>query len=106
MKYRHTLPLLLAFAIVGPGCKIGGALSYKVFGPPKVPAKFTPANEPTVVLVENYRNPAMTEFDADRIARDVGDDLTKNKVATIVEQDKVRALREQDPDKFRDMTIP
>lgn len=105
MRLNYARLLLICLAI-SPGCRIGGALSYKVFGPSKVPAKFVPAHEPTVVLVENYRNPAMTEFDADRIARDVGEDLMKNKVATVIEQDKVHALREADPEKYRDMTIP
>ena len=108
MRLHHTIPLLLALAVCGGGgCRAGGALAYKAFGPAPVPPKFTPANEPTVVLVENYRNPSVTEFDADRIAREVGDDLVKNKVlATVVDQDHVRALREADPEKFRDMTIP
>jgi len=107
MRLHHTIPLLLVLAMCGGGCLAGGALWYKAFGPTPVPPKFTPANEPTVVLVENYHNPSITEFDADRIARDVGDDLLKNKVlAMVVDQDQVRALREADPEKFRDMTIP
>jgi hypothetical protein len=107
MKLHKTIPLLMTLTIFGAGgCAGVGAMWFKAFGPPDVQAKYTPPNESTVVLVENYRNPVMTEFDADRIAREVGEDLTTHKVVVVVDQDKVRDLRDSDPEKFRDMTIP
>ena len=100
-----TVCVLIAAACCG-GCRSGGALWYKAFGPVAVPAKFTLAKVPTVVVVENYRNPAMTEFDADRIARDVVENLKKNNTAPMIDQDRLTAVREAQPNAFRDMTIP
>jgi hypothetical protein len=101
------LPMLAMLCIGVAGCANGtGAVFQKVFGPPEVAAKYKPPKEDTLVLVENYRNPAMTEFDADRIARTVAAELKENDVAPMVDIDEVTALREADPTKFRAMTIP
>jgi hypothetical protein len=106
MSLRKTATIFLAAAMFASGCNAAGALWYKVAGAPPVPAKYEPIKQPTLVLVENYRNPALTEFDADRVARAVNDDLKKNDVAPLIDHDQLLALRDADPDKFRSMTIP
>jgi hypothetical protein len=105
---RRSFPLILIIALTAAcqGCRSTGALWYKMFGPSKVPAKFALAKVPTLVVVENFRNPAMTEFDADRIAREVVDDLKKNDTAPMIDQDRLTAIRESNASTFRDMSIP
>src|SRR4051812_22346752 len=101
-----SLLVLILFPMLDAGCRSSGALMYKAFGPPPVPAKFVLAKQRTLVVVENYRNPALSEFDADRIARDVVKDLEKHESAPMVDVDQLARLRETNADGFRAMTIP
>ena len=54
----HSLTAILALGAVAMfcvGCNVANAVAYKVSGPPAVDAKYVPAQEPMLVLVENYR---------------------------------------------------
>ena len=68
-------------------------------------AKYVLPQDTTLIIVENRKNPAASEFDAEEIARDVGADLKKHEVAPLIDPDKVTRLRDVDPDKFRTMSI-
>ena len=57
------------------GCDLVGALTYKIYGPPKIPAKYKPEKTaPMLVLAENARLPSASSTDADLLARYVGGD--------------------------------
>jgi hypothetical protein len=102
-----NLLLVLAAVTCSTGCATStGALWYKMFGPVAVPAKFTLAKVPTLVVVENFRNPALSELDAYSVARDVVEDLKKHDTAPMIEIERLDAVREKDPAGFRKMTIP
>lgn len=100
-----TTFLMVAVGLFTAGCMAGGTFMYKAFGPSAVPAKYTLAKEPTLILVENYHNPGAVGFDAEQIARTVGDQFTENKVAPVIDQDKLVALREANSTKYRGMNI-
>ena len=102
-RFNRILILLLAGAC--GGCDALGALIYKTSGPAQVDAKFVLPKESTLVLVENRRNPAEGEFDADEIARNIGDELKKHDVAPLIDPDKVTRVRDADPAKFGTMAI-
>jgi hypothetical protein len=97
--------ILLLLAAACAGCDALGAIIYKTSGPSKVDAQFVLPKDPTLILVENRRNPAASEFDADEIARGIGDELKKHDVAPLIDPDKVTRVRDTDPDKFRTMAI-
>ena len=99
-----SLVLFWVLACCG-GCLVVGAVLHKVFGPPAVAAKYAPPKEPTLVLVESKGNPSGGEFDADQVARSVGDELKKHEVGPLIDPDKLASVRETDPDKFRGMSI-
>jgi hypothetical protein len=103
-KHLNRILILLLAGACG-GCDALGALIYKTSGPTSVDAKFVLPKESTLVLVENRRNPAEGEFDADEIARNVGDELKKHDVAPLIDPDKVTRVRDADPVKFNTMAI-
>src|SRR5439155_25959235 len=96
--------LLLCMMTIG-GCAAAGAIAYKVYGPPKIPAKYVPAKKPTLVLVENYQQQSSASADADLLARYTGDDLVAAKVVPIVDLDKLHALRDSKPGEYSKMSI-
>ncbi len=85
-----------------PGCNLIGALAYKTVGPPAVPAQYVPPKEPTLVMVENFRNPAAVRLDAERLSRYVSQELDRRDIVPIVAAAALDALRDR-PD-FARMT--
>lgn len=104
-RVRLILPLLLMTASLA-GCTAVGAILHVVFGPVPVNAKYVPPKKPTLVLVENYRNPSLSEIDADQISTQISDLLKKHNVVPIVGNDNLQELRDQNPAKYHAMTIP
>ena len=96
--------LLLLLPLLVTGCSLGGALAHKVVGPPPIPAQYVPAKEPTLVLVENYRNPSATILDAHRLEGRVGEELERHGVVPLVDRSRLEPIR-QSPG-FSKMTIP
>jgi hypothetical protein len=89
------------------GCNVLGALAYKTFGPSKQPAEYVPPkNQPLVVIVENYRNPAGLQQPSDELAMLISKKLEAAKVAPIVPTDKLVALRTDKGAAFDKMKIP
>ena len=105
MRYR---PIFLLVFAVSPallcGCAQVGAVTYKVFGEPPVPAQYVPAKtKPMLVLVENYRNPSAAGLDGHRLTRHLVDELRKHKVAPVVDTEQLEAVRTRV--EFRTMKI-
>jgi len=99
-------PLVLLLVLVSlAGCNAIGAIAYKVSPLPKTPAKYKPYPEMGVVVVENSRNPGASEIDAQQIAALVSDELRKNKVMPLVEDNVVNDLRDKDPKVFKTMAL-
>jgi len=105
MKLNRAVTLIGLMLLTG--CAAGtGAVIYKVFGPNPIEPKYDVGDQPTLVLVENYQNPAASEIEADRIARNVSDTLKEKGGKTIVEQDKLASLRDTKGKEYRNLTIP
>jgi len=88
------------------GCAAAGVVAYKFSRPDAVPAKYTPPQEPMLVLVENYASPSTNYLDSQRLAAQLALDLTNNKVAPLVSVDPLYALRDQDAEAYKQLTIP
>jgi len=100
---RVLSALVVATAVAG--CAAAGALVYTASGEPTVPADYKPENRTTLVLVENYHNPALFQAASERLARDVAAQLKEHKVASIVDPEKLIDFRSETGQQFRKMDI-
>jgi hypothetical protein len=104
---RH-LPLLIVLILAAAlsGCQAIGAVGYKLFGEGKDPAEYTPPkDQPMLVLVENYEHPQDIEQPSEQLAGLITDKLKEQKVAPMIEQEKLLALREERPAEYARMKI-
>jgi hypothetical protein len=107
MKWACLASCILhsAFCICLAGCNVIGAVAAKVGPEPTVAAQFVPAQEPVVVLVENYHNPASLRLESDAVARLLSEELELNKVAPVVDPAKAVTLRQAKGSSYRQMPI-
>jgi len=87
------------------GCQIAGVAAYKLAGPPKNPAKYTPAQTPMLVLVENYQQQSAASPQADMLARDLFAVLNDHGVAPLIPPEKLQELRDAKPFEFPTMPL-
>jgi hypothetical protein len=95
----------LAGCLAIPGCMAVGAIAYKVTPPPATPAVYKLPNENTLVLVENYRNPGVSDQDTERLGREIADQFKKHNIAPVVDPDKLFDYRSGKGSAFDQMTI-
>jgi hypothetical protein len=88
------------------GCNVLSALSYKTFGPPKIPAEYAPPQVPMLVLAESYHQANDLQPYADQLTSLVHRDLKDHKVAPLVDEDKLIALRAAKGRAFQQLKIP
>jgi hypothetical protein len=100
-----ALALMLAVLLMLDGCTAAAALTYKIVGPPDIEAKYHPAKEPLLVMVENYRRPSAALSDSNLLARYIEQNLNEHKTVPIVSTDKVYELKSSRPEDFRKMTV-
>ena len=106
MTRALRIALMLALGWVAGGCAAGGALLYKLSPPPTVPAEYKPAKEPTLVLAENFQNPDLVQVQADRLAREISQELLDHKVVPVVAPEKLADLRGAKGESFHSMNLP
>ncbi|HEV2292770.1 MAG TPA: hypothetical protein VGR35_02880 [Tepidisphaeraceae bacterium] len=87
------------------GCTVASALQYKFAGPPAVEARYVPAKEPMLVLVENYRSSSGAYSDAEMLARHLMLELKEHDVAPLVPLEKLYALRTGTGEAYRKMSM-
>lgn len=105
-KTLATLAAGLLLILSAGGCALPSAIAYKVFGPPAVPARYTPhPTEPMLVLVENPFSGAVAIPEADELASVIYHDLDEHKVAPMIDPAKVNDLRDRSPNMFAKMSI-
>ena len=75
------------------GCGAIGALASKVTPDPQTPAVHTLAKETTLVLVENYRNPASVALTSEQLATQLSHDLLEHSVAPVVNPQRLTELK-------------
>jgi hypothetical protein len=103
VRFVRLTVILVACAALCSGCAVGGAWQ-AIFGPNKVKAKYVPPKVPTLVLVENYRNPAISQIDTDLVASELCQQLTENNVVPLVDPDKLTGVRDMDEAKYHAMS--
>ena len=103
-RISSTAALLAVFCLAG--CNVLGVVGYKLSGPPTIKAQYVPKQEPLLVLVENYNNPSAGEFDSDRLARQLVEELKTHKVAPAIEASAVSEYRRSHQPEYRKMSIP
>jgi hypothetical protein len=99
-----VLPSIICCVAVA-GCTIIGAAAAKLAPDPVIPPQYVLANEPTLVLVENFHNPASMRLQADMVCRAIFDDLNANGVAPLVDSESASDLRHKDPVAYRKMPL-
>jgi hypothetical protein len=98
--------LVLTLLCCVNGCAAVGAISYKLFGPPSVPAQYKPVQEPMLVLVENFDHPSAGARDAEMLQRILYDHFRDKKIAPMVSPDALYALQGRvGEEAFRKMSI-
>jgi hypothetical protein len=107
MRSTSALIAALALMLVCGGCSAMGAIAYKTIGPAKVKPEYAPPpHEPMLVLSESYSHSEQLQPAADQFANLLADELKKNKVAPVIEPEKLLALRSDRAAEFAKMKIP
>ena len=103
---RVSAFILLTSCLCLTGCLVAAsALHYKIVGPPPVPARYVPAHEPMLVLVENYRASGGASSDAEMLARHLVAELKTHNVVPLVPLDNLYALRTEKGVAYRKMSM-
>ena len=87
------------------GCTLVGVAAAKLAPDPTIPAKYVPEKAPTLILVENYHNPASLRLESDSVASAVMSDLKANSVAPLIDPQEAADLRHKDVDAYRKMPL-
>ncbi|MCS7034115.1 MAG: hypothetical protein NZ561_08980 [Phycisphaerae bacterium] len=98
-------PLLLLLAGLLSGCRVAGALSYKLLGPPPVDALYNPRPVPMLVLVERYRSGGLLVNESETLARQISRQLEAQNVAPQIDPLRASELRAADPSGYAKLTI-
>jgi hypothetical protein len=104
-KIVLCLSLCLALATAG-GCQALAAVLDKTSGDPKDPAKYVPEHDNMLIVVEDYQNPALVEIIADHMNHLIAAELIANKVAPIVNPQRLTLLKLDHPDEYSKMKLP
>ena len=103
VRFVRIAIIMLACATLCGGCAVGGVWQ-SIFGPNKVKAKYVLPKVATLVLVENYRNPAISQIDADLVASELCDQLKQHDLVPLVDPDKLTGVRDVDAAKYHAMS--
>jgi hypothetical protein len=88
------------------GCNVIGAIAYKASSDATVPAQFPlPADKKTLVLVENFNNPAALRLESDAVTRHLAEELKMHSAGTVVEPTTAETLRQSRGDAYRAMPV-
>lgn len=101
----RTLLILLVGALA-MGCAVAGVIADKFAPPPTDPAAYKPAHQPTLVMVENFQNPDLVEVHAERLNRDISNELTEHKIAPVIKPQRLMELKASKGAAFGQMDIP
>jgi hypothetical protein len=87
------------------GCNLLGAAAAKLGPPPTIPAQYTPAPEPTLLLVENYHNPASMRLESEAVTRVLSEELTNHQVVPLIDPSEWARLRQAKGAAYRKMPL-
>src|SRR3954447_8313991 len=81
-------------AIALCGCQVPSALWYRTVGPPPIPARYKPPQEPLLILVENVHSGSQALPEADDLAMVMHDALLENHVAPLIDPATLHEVRD------------
>lgn len=106
MKSLHLLLLPFYFCLLtSSGCNVVGAVLAKTAPPPTIKAEYALAKEPTLIMVENFNNPAALRLEADSVAHHLAGEFELHKVAPVVDRAKADKLRKEKGAEYRKMPL-
>jgi hypothetical protein len=100
-----VVSVLALLSLTLSGCNFLGVAAYKLAPDPVIPAQYVPPKEPTLILVENYHNPAALRLESETLARELMEDLKAANVAPLVDPEEAAALRHKDVAAYRKMPL-
>jgi hypothetical protein len=95
----------LGFALLAGGCEDLGLATYLAHGPAPVEPQYVPYKEPMLVLVECYGSTGSVNVDVARLSSSLVKELQDNKVAPIIDPNKLVQFRDKDPEGYSKMGI-
>lgn len=110
MRTRIAMLMLLLLTLPAflTGCNVIGFAAATVAGTSNVPPMYTPAKRPTVVIAENFNDPAASIQDDEPLARFVTDLLKHGDVVPTIDPGEIYVMRHDSPgaeQKWRNMSI-
>jgi hypothetical protein len=102
---HSSFSILLLLLLFSSGCAALSVATYKLYGPPKVPAQYVPQKKPMLVLVENYEHQSAVNAHADLLGQMLVKELAERKIAPLVSLDKLQELRDARPAEFPHMSM-
>ncbi len=105
--FKRCAGVLLAGSLCfAAGCQAAGAALDRASGGPTVKAKYVPApQDPMLVLVESYGLALDSGIEAEHMTLSLSQSLTDNKIAPLVDGQKLERLKDADPRKYGNMSI-
>jgi hypothetical protein len=106
-RVSHSLCCLLStvFCISLAGCNIVGAVMAKVGPPPTIKAQYVLPKQPTLILVENFHNPASLRLESDAIVRHLVGEFELHKMTPVIDPSKAESLRQEKGAAYRKMPL-
>ena len=105
LRCHKVLCLTLSSTLFCAGCAVVGIVADKV-APPTVEAQYDPGKTTQLLIIaENYRDPTQSASDAERVARLVGDELTKEEAAFVISPEKLALVRDSRPGAYAKMSV-
>jgi hypothetical protein len=106
---RYFLLVLLTGSLaVLAGCnpaEVAGVAASTAEGPKTIKAKYVPAKEPMLVLVESYGNAGDVSGDAVQVGTALNQQLTTHQIAPLVDPTLLEKLQDENPPKYQAMHI-
>ena len=96
-----VLPLLSGCDLLG----VASVAAYKMGVGGKVPAKFTPARTPMLVLVEDYQHQSSVTVQAEQLSRLLANEIQTHDVAPVINPEQLQALKDAKPAEFPTMSV-
>ncbi len=110
-RFSSVAKVVLIFVgLLAGGCGALGLAAAKLGPPETVPAQFKLANVPTLIMVENYEDPAPSLSESERVAKYIGidlhgEDVPEKERVPLIATTKISDLRSAQPAAFAKMKV-
>src|SRR3954470_18947904 len=105
MRGHLQLVLTLLLLLSCGGCNVLGYGANAVAGGSTTAAVFVMPKRPTAIIAEKYANPGEARTDEEPLCRFIAEALQEHNVGPVIDPGTVYALKNDNPSKWRAMTI-